>query len=187
MWLGNDGGEPMSKVMGGGLPAALWRTVMQAAHERLPASTLPGMEQQSPSWVADTLRESDCAAAPVSTISELIDLEAGQRARHRPEAAGARPARAAETSRSQVTSLETAQESRTQVKRTKASLERVRDLNRPIGRIERDMIGRILDGHAATVDPVTAARPDRARPLPPVATRPGNGLMGLGVRPEQAE
>ena len=32
-WVGNDDGRPMNKVMGGSLPARLWRDVMQVAHE----------------------------------------------------------------------------------------------------------------------------------------------------------
>jgi len=32
VWIGNDNGKPMKKVTGGGLPAKLWRDVMQAAY-----------------------------------------------------------------------------------------------------------------------------------------------------------
>jgi len=32
VWVGNDNGAPMKKVTGGGLPARLWREVMQAAY-----------------------------------------------------------------------------------------------------------------------------------------------------------
>jgi len=32
VWIGNDNGAPMKKVTGGGLPAQLWRDVMQAAY-----------------------------------------------------------------------------------------------------------------------------------------------------------
>ena len=42
VWVGNDDGEPMNKVVGGGLPARIWREVMLAAHERLPPGGLPG-------------------------------------------------------------------------------------------------------------------------------------------------
>ncbi len=70
VWFGNDGGEPMSRVMGGGLPAQLWRTVMMQAHERLPPAPLPGMERQqmAPAMLpppADTLRDTDLVAAPM--------------------------------------------------------------------------------------------------------------------------
>ena len=42
VWVGNDDGKPMHKVVGGGLPARIWREVMLAAHERLPPGDLPG-------------------------------------------------------------------------------------------------------------------------------------------------
>jgi penicillin-binding protein 1A len=42
VWVGNDDGKPMNKVVGGGLPARIWREVMLAAHERLPPGGLPG-------------------------------------------------------------------------------------------------------------------------------------------------
>jgi penicillin-binding protein 1A len=40
VWVGNDDGRPMRKVVGGGLPARLWHDVMTAAHEGLPARAL---------------------------------------------------------------------------------------------------------------------------------------------------
>jgi penicillin-binding protein 1A len=43
VWVGNDDASPMHRVTGGGLPARIWREVMQAAHERLPAMPLPGV------------------------------------------------------------------------------------------------------------------------------------------------
>ncbi|MFM9847608.1 MAG: transglycosylase domain-containing protein [Hyphomicrobiaceae bacterium] len=42
VWVGNDDGKPMNKVVGGGLPARIWREVMLAAHERLPPGGLLG-------------------------------------------------------------------------------------------------------------------------------------------------
>ncbi|TAN46909.1 MAG: PBP1A family penicillin-binding protein [Rhodospirillales bacterium] len=40
VWMGNDDGKPMKKVVGGGLPARLWRDVMDAAHAGLPPRPL---------------------------------------------------------------------------------------------------------------------------------------------------
>ncbi len=40
VWMGNDDGKPMKKVVGGGLPARLWRDVMDAAHAGLPQRPL---------------------------------------------------------------------------------------------------------------------------------------------------
>lgn len=41
VWMGNDGGAPMRKVTGGGLPAQTWRAFMEAAHRGVPALALP--------------------------------------------------------------------------------------------------------------------------------------------------
>jgi penicillin-binding protein 1A len=41
-WVGNDDASPMHRVTGGGLPARIWREVMQTAHEHVPAVPLPG-------------------------------------------------------------------------------------------------------------------------------------------------
>jgi penicillin-binding protein 1A len=42
VWLGNDDGKPMDHVVGGSLPARIWQTVMNSAHEQLPPLPLPG-------------------------------------------------------------------------------------------------------------------------------------------------
>ncbi len=42
VWLGNDNGRTMDKVMGGSFPAEIWRTVMMAAHEGKAPLALPG-------------------------------------------------------------------------------------------------------------------------------------------------
>lgn len=42
VWVGNDNASPMDKVMGGNLPAQIWRDVMMAAHRNLPPRDLPG-------------------------------------------------------------------------------------------------------------------------------------------------
>jgi len=44
VWVGNDDARPMRRVMGGGLPAHIWREVMLAAHEGLQPRALPGMK-----------------------------------------------------------------------------------------------------------------------------------------------
>jgi penicillin-binding protein 1A len=43
VWLGNDHHTPMKKVTGGGLPAKIWRAVMEEAHMDLAPRPLPGM------------------------------------------------------------------------------------------------------------------------------------------------
>ena len=75
VWVGNDDGSPMSRVMGGGLPATLWKAVMEAAHEKLPPSTLAGMPQTQLPWASDTLRDSDRNVKPADPITDLLTHE----------------------------------------------------------------------------------------------------------------
>jgi penicillin-binding protein 1A len=42
VWIGNDDGKPMDKVTGGSLPAEVFRRIVTAALEGLPAQPLPG-------------------------------------------------------------------------------------------------------------------------------------------------
>ncbi|RTL63797.1 MAG: PBP1A family penicillin-binding protein [Hyphomicrobiales bacterium] len=46
VWIGNDDRRPMNRVMGGNLPARLWRDVMAQAHESKPPMPLPLQIQQ---------------------------------------------------------------------------------------------------------------------------------------------
>ena len=48
VWVGNDNGQPMEKVMGGSLPAKIWHDVMTAAHTDRPAVPLPGARTPAP-------------------------------------------------------------------------------------------------------------------------------------------
>jgi len=43
IWVGNDNGKPMNKVMGGSLPAEIWREIMTVAHEGRAPLTLAGL------------------------------------------------------------------------------------------------------------------------------------------------
>ena len=43
VWIGNDDGTPMRRVMGGTLPAEIWHDVMAEAHRDLRPMALPGM------------------------------------------------------------------------------------------------------------------------------------------------
>ncbi|WP_299819482.1 transglycosylase domain-containing protein [uncultured Roseibium sp.] len=43
VWFGNDNNSPMKKVTGGGLPAGVWKEVMDVAHQGLPVADLPGV------------------------------------------------------------------------------------------------------------------------------------------------
>jgi penicillin-binding protein 1A len=43
VWLGNDDNTPMGRVVGGSLPASIWKTVMVDAHRRIAVHALPGI------------------------------------------------------------------------------------------------------------------------------------------------
>ena len=43
VWFGNDDNSPTKKATGGGLPAEVWKDVMDAAHDGLPVADLPGV------------------------------------------------------------------------------------------------------------------------------------------------
>jgi len=43
VWLGNDDNAPMSRVVGGSLPATIWKTYMIDAHRRIAVRPLPGI------------------------------------------------------------------------------------------------------------------------------------------------
>jgi penicillin-binding protein 1A len=43
VWLGNDDNTPMSRVVGGSLPASIWKTYMVEAHRRIAVHALPGI------------------------------------------------------------------------------------------------------------------------------------------------
>ncbi len=46
VWIGNDDGRPMNKAMGSGLPAEIWRQLMEVAHEGKAPLALPGTTRQ---------------------------------------------------------------------------------------------------------------------------------------------
>ena len=46
VWMGNDDGTAMKQVTGGGLPARLWKEIMQAAHKGRPERPLPGVKSE---------------------------------------------------------------------------------------------------------------------------------------------
>jgi penicillin-binding protein 1A len=48
VWVGNDDRRPMKRVMGGTLPAKIWRDVMVLAHEGRTPTALPGTVPASP-------------------------------------------------------------------------------------------------------------------------------------------
>jgi membrane peptidoglycan carboxypeptidase len=84
VWVGNDDGRPMNRVMGGNLPARLWHDVMLAAHESRTPMALPGTVPTGaailaarPGEPADT-RDGDQPLMPRERIgSDFVDRVAG--------------------------------------------------------------------------------------------------------------
>lgn len=68
VWTGNDDGQPMRDVTGGGLPTMIWHDLMTRAHVGLPSAQLPGGGQAAaPMSIVDLLRD-----LSVATIQDLI-------------------------------------------------------------------------------------------------------------------
>lgn len=80
VWLGNDDQRnEMKKVTGGGLPAQLWKSVMMAAHQGIPAHALPTPDL-TPAPMADTEGTAGGMVVgggeggnPISAIGNAID------------------------------------------------------------------------------------------------------------------
>ena len=74
VWVGNDDGRSMNRVMGGNFPARLWREVMLLAHDGLPPRALPGTAPASPA-----------VAGFISAAAEPVDASQPRAARERDE------------------------------------------------------------------------------------------------------
>ncbi len=59
VWLGNDDGHPTDGVVGGGLPAKLWKRIMTAAHKGLPPRPIPGVRATQQADAAAPADEGD--------------------------------------------------------------------------------------------------------------------------------
>ena len=98
VWVGNDNGRPMNKVMGGSLPATIWQQVMVAAHQGKASLPLPGIDgtsQPAPSgellsanthgfedlpWLRETKAAPDAANdAIAATLTPQQALQPGPR------------------------------------------------------------------------------------------------------------
>ncbi|SHM88660.1 transglycosylase domain-containing protein [Roseibium suaedae] len=71
VWLGNDDNSPTNKASGGSLPAVIWKDTMEAAHEGLPVSDLPG----APGMLAGEASAS--SDAPVRNITPPANVGSG--------------------------------------------------------------------------------------------------------------
>ncbi len=80
VWVGNDDRRPMNRIMGGNLPARLWRDVMAAAHENRAPVPLPLQASQiAPVTAKSTEPQSRFARAPMLP-SEPIEPDLFNRA-----------------------------------------------------------------------------------------------------------
>jgi penicillin-binding protein 1A len=87
VWVGNDDGGAMNRVVGGSLPADIWREVMLAAHEGRQPAPLQGV-------VTASVPQPPAAAHPQEAIGDDFIARALQDA---PAAAEDADARAAES------------------------------------------------------------------------------------------
>jgi membrane peptidoglycan carboxypeptidase len=79
VWVGNDDNSPTKKVTGGGIPAAIWKDIMQPAHAGLQYASLPGdygtVAQQDSGGIFDIFRQilGGRRASRADDMEEFID------------------------------------------------------------------------------------------------------------------
>lgn len=84
VWVGNDDGKPMNKVVGGSLPAEIWRGVMEDAHRGLAPLPLPDASGTS-APTGDTDKAHPVARIEADFIAKALSSNAA------PEAASGAP------------------------------------------------------------------------------------------------
>jgi len=72
VWVGNDDGRPMNRVMGGSLPAKIWHEIMTTAHEGRTPTALPGTVPTSAAVLAAHAGQ---PADPVASAQPLMPRE----------------------------------------------------------------------------------------------------------------
>lgn len=72
VWVGNDDDTSMDEVVGGALPAEIWREVMVQAHRGVPAQTLPG------AFLAGPSREAQQLVSHLEAMAARFDLASRQ-------------------------------------------------------------------------------------------------------------
>ena len=197
VWVGNDDGSAMSRVMGGGLPATIWKAVMEAAHEKLPPSTLAGMQQSPlPPWASDTLRDSDRIVKPADPITDLLAHEIQVPSAAAKLSAG-RPARTERAATAVAATTAAPAKPAVRPASVRVMLQpRARGQKAPAPPNNTDLIARAIEdrGVASRVaaEPgvalpppatVSTAGSDLDRLLRSIDQKPQPGLMGLGLRP----
>jgi penicillin-binding protein 1A len=74
VWVGNDDNRPMNRVVGGDLPAQIWRRFMLQAHRGLPVRDFPALV---PPEEAGRAMLEEARAAFYSTLAAEFGREAG--------------------------------------------------------------------------------------------------------------
>jgi len=66
VWIGNDDNAPMVHAVGGGLPAHIFKSFMEAAEYDLPVKPLPGAPEEAPAAIAasDATADQPASTAP---------------------------------------------------------------------------------------------------------------------------
>jgi penicillin-binding protein 1A len=79
VWVGNDDNSSMTKVVGGGIPASIWKNYMLAAHRNIPIHPLPGI---------DAFGSEDYAEAPPEEDNPWVERGENGRDRRGPRDRG---------------------------------------------------------------------------------------------------
>lgn len=202
VWSGNDNGKPMNKVMGGGLPAEIWREVMVHAHAGKAPLALPGLIR-SPSSEAVAELATEPQPTPALRPAEALP---SQRPRPNPSPVVQRPdAAVIPAITSPISSQPVAQRPLALPRQTSAPTQRAdgkllqQKVSRPdttahpTSRIDEDFIARALDG-AKDADqlPAVAGLPSgfdveairqRLKAAPDSSAKSPQGIMTLGAPP----
>jgi penicillin-binding protein 1A len=76
VWVGNDDNSPMRKVVGGMLPAQIWRQVMQSAVQRNLVHVAPLLDQPLPASAGSSVESAQAAEEDAPVESEGPDVAA---------------------------------------------------------------------------------------------------------------
>ena len=207
VWTGNENGKPMNKVMGGGLPAEIWREVMVAAHAGKAPLGLPGTayggapvsqvdgtpsteltEPELLPWQKPKPKIAPASEPPVARHSRPA-AEAGLRAAVAPPNSGAAPQSAAAIGPSVVRPPAPVP---TQGRPVASGPPPVTPPRHPSGRIDEDFIAQVT--RAVPVEaqpPALAGLPSgfdveairRRLNAAPASGTPPAGMMTLGAEP----
>jgi membrane peptidoglycan carboxypeptidase len=73
VWVGNDHGQAMNRVMGGNLPAEIWRQIMLAAHQTKPPRPLPDGSATPPSRDDAPVARNGAGDDPIAKLAKASE------------------------------------------------------------------------------------------------------------------